>query len=46
MGCMGCISDMLDHGDRDGFDSVGRRVFLGVGSELSLQTEVDLALAS
>ena len=46
VGCMRSISYMLDHGDWDGFDSVWRRVFLGVSSELSLQTEVDLALTS
>ena len=46
MGRMRCISYILDHGDRDGFDSAKRRVFLGVSSELLLQTEVNLALMS
>jgi hypothetical protein len=43
---MRCIGYMLNHGDKDGFDSVWRRVFLGVSSELLLQVEVDLALTS
>lgn len=35
---------MLDDGDRDGLDAIGRRVFSAVGAELTLEAEVYVAL--
>jgi hypothetical protein len=36
--------DVLNDGYRDGFDSIGRRVVSAVGAELTLETEVNVAL--